>query len=262
MEPFNFESGKLKGVETLYFEDVEVQKTKGSLTSFSSMGPLSVLYFKNFDRFVLKLNGWTYPLMRRIPITSEGKIFTLPASNGFTYRLIFNNASETAFANFQTILSNNARFGDRKLSASPDDKVVRKTSGHKEGPTVAGLIKSGVDKIKEVTKGLGASKKTTTLSKKRMMPGSIKNTNYKKSAKATFKKDFFETEQKLTQKFLEHRTNNVNLTQSKEFADLKKTTEKVASTLFLKKEGVEEAILRQKDLIKARNFVAEPTEKK
>jgi len=95
-----------------------------------------------------------------------------------------------------------------------------------------------------------------------MMPGSIKNTNYKKSAKATFKKDFFETEQKLTQKFLEHRTNNVNLTQSKEFADLKKTTEKVASTLFLKKEGVEEAILRQKDLIKARNFVAEPTEKK
>jgi len=261
MDPFNFDSGKLKGVEVLYFEDVEVQKVKGNSTSFASMGPLSVLYFKNFDRFVLKLNGWTYPLMRRIPVTSEGKIFSFPASNGFTYRLIFNNPSAESFSNFETILSNNARIGDRKLSASPNDRIVRKTSGHKEGANVAGLIRSGVEKIKEAAKGLTSTKKAT-VAKKRMMPGSIKKTNYRKSAKATFKKDFFETEQKLTQKFLEHRKGNLNLTQTKEFAELKKTTDKVASTLFLKKEAIEDSILRQKDLIKARNFVADVAEKK
>jgi len=260
MEPFNFESGKLKGVETLYFEDVEVQKTKGDATSFSSMGPLSVLYFKNFDRFVLKLNGWTYPLMRRIPITADGKTFSLPAPNGFTYKLIFNNPSTQAFSNLETILSNNAKFGDRKLSASPDDKIGRKVSGHRE-VTVAGLIKAGVDKVKEVTKDLTATKKKP-ITKKRLMPDSIKNKNFKKEAKATFKKNYFETEKALTKKFNEHRTDNVNLKDIKEIADLKKTTDKIASTLFLKKEGVEEAIIRQKDLIKARSFVADKIEKK
>jgi len=260
MEPFTFESGKLKGLEVLFFEDVEVQKVKGDAISFSSMGPLSVLYFKNFDRFVLKLNGWTYPLMRRIPISSSDKTFTLPASNGFSYKLIFSNPSSQAFSNLETILSNNARMGDRKLSASPDDKIKRKISGQKE-VTVAGLVKAGVDKVKEMTKDLTPSKKKP-LAKKRLMPNSIKKRSFKKDAKTTIKKNFIATEKSLTKKFNEHRTGNTNLKEIREFADLKKTTEKVASTLFLKKEEVEDAILRQKDLIKARNFVSDAPEKK
>jgi len=252
------ETGTVKGIEVLFFEEAEVQKCKGDATSFAAIGPLSVLYFKDYDRFVIQLNDWKYPLLRRLPITtSSDRCYNLPGLHGFEFKLKINSMpSQDALKNFETILMNNSRFAMKqqdsmmtKAEKSPDDKLMR----HKGKETsmmekVTETAKHIIDSIKAKTETLKHGTKHIDSTKKRTHLKDIKNKDFKKTAHSTFKKDFFETHQKMTMEFLNKRKENPNMSHAMEFNDLKKTSENKAPAHFIFKEDLEEFILNNKDI--------------
>jgi len=252
MEPIFKESGKIKGVEVLFFDEAEVQKTKGNATSFAAIGPLSVLYFKDYDRFVIQLNDWRYPLLRRLNITTGAdRLFVLPGLNGFSFRLrIGGLPSQDAFKNFETILMNNSRLGNKKLETSPDDKLVR----HKLKDTsmmdkVSATAKNIMESIKIKTETFKTGTKHLTSTKKRTYLKDIKNKDFKKNAHSTFQKDFFESHEKLAKDFMMKRRENPNLTHAMDFSELRKTSDNHAPIQFIWREELEEAILNNKDVV-------------
>ena len=263
MEPFQKEHDKVKGIEVLFFEQAELEKSKGNDKSFAASGPLSVLYFKDYNRFVLHLNDWRYPLMRRLPVSSEksqgnSRSYEFPALNGFSYRLRINSSGNSALSNFDNILSNFSNFSmkgtdllPRKLEASPDDKLFRhqKEKESAPGEKIMGVLKHGFEKVMHATESLKPSNKKLVQRKKKYDLKDIKNKNFRKEAKSTFKKDFFANGEKSSKEFYEKRRNNSNLSQNKDFKDLLKTTESNAPALYLWKVELEEAILNNKDLI-------------
>jgi len=256
MEPVIFSSGKVSAVEVLYFEEAELLKTKGNTTSFGAIGPLSVLYFSEYKRFVLQLNDWKYPLIRRLAISGKDGSYILPALNGFTYTLKINTGVKEALTNLDTILSNNATFSFekggapiREVEKSPDDKVVRhqlKNTGMKE--TISETIKNIVETVKVKAATMKTGTKNLTSTKKRINQQEIKTKDFKSTAHSSFKTDFFKSSEKASQTFLQRRRENSNLTQHREFNDLKKTNTHAAPIFYICKEDIEEAILNNKDL--------------
>ena len=252
MEPIIKESGRVKGVEVLFFEEAEVEKTKNNATSFAAIGPLSVLYFKDYDRFVLQLNDWRYPLLRRLSVSrGNDNSFLLPGLHGFSFRLRINRyPTQDALKNFETILLNNSRMGGKALEASPDDKLMR----HKPKDTsimdkVTETAKNIMDTIKTKTETLKTGTKHITSTKKRTHLKDIKNKNFKKTAHTTFKKDFFESSLKQTQEFLQRRRENPNLSHAMDFKDLRKTSDSNAPVEFIPREEIEEVILNNKEIV-------------
>jgi hypothetical protein len=279
MEPILKDSEKIKGFEVLFFEEVELEKIKGNSTSFASMGTLSVLYFKEYSRFVLLLNDWKYPLLRRVPIISSSRTdngsrtYILPSSNGFSFHLRLNKISSLpALSNFESILNHNSSFSFKgeetnlfkKIETSPDDKLVRhlhKETGPKE--TITEMVKSGIEKIKSMTKTLTGKTKGLKSTKKRILLKDIKRRSFRKTAKTTLKKDFFMTNEKLTEEFLCRRKTNPFLTQSRDFESLKHVSESEVPIMFIRRDEIEEAILHNKDIASKGNFtLVMPTEKK
>jgi len=270
MEPVLFASRKIKGLEILYFEDVEVEKIKGNSTSFASMGPMSVLYFKDYNRFILQLNDWRYPLLRRLPIISSNKTemnsrtYILPGANGFSFQLrLLNIPNLQTLSNLETIFNHCSSFsykGEeinplRKIEASPDDKLVRhllKETGPKE--VIKEMLKTATEKVKVTTETLKMHTKNIKSTKKMMNLKEIKNRNFRKTAQTKFKKDFFMTGEKLTVEFMMKRSNNPFLSQGRDFESMKKATEKEVPILYEWKEEIEEAILRNKDIAIRGNF--------
>ena len=256
MEHVVYGSGRVSGVEVLFFEEAELQKTKSTTTSFGAIGPLSVLYFSEYKRFVLQLNDWKFPLVRRLSTSGQNGTYTLPALNGFVYTLTIANGSAQALANFDTILSNNSNFSFekggapiREVEKSPEDKVVRhqsKNTSAKEiiSETIKGLVENV--KVKAATMKTGTKNLTST--KKRISQKDIKTKDFKTTAHSSFKKDFFESSEKASQTFLQRRRENSNLTQNREFEELKKTSKSNAPILYICREDIEEAILNNKDL--------------
>jgi len=247
MEPFHKEHDKVKGIEVLFFDQADIEKFKGKNTSFASSGPLSVLYFRDYNRFVLHLNDWKYPLMRRLPVSSEksqgnSRIYEFPALNGFSYRLRINSSGNSALSNFDNILSNFSNFSmkgtdllPRKLEASPDDKLFRhqKEKESAPGEKIMGVLKHGIEKVMHATESLKPANKKLLSRKKKYDLKEFKTKNFRKEAKSTFKKDFFSNGEKLSKEFYEKRRNNPNLSQNKDFKDLLKTTESNAPALYL-----------------------------
>jgi len=277
MEPILKDSEKIKGFEVLFFEDVELEKIKGNSTSFASMGTLSVLYFKEYSRFVLLLNDWKYPLLRRVPIISSSRTengsrtYILPSSNGFSFHLRLNKISSLpALSNLETILNHNSSFSFKgeetnlfkKIETSPDDKLVRHP---KETPKeiISGIVKSGVEKIKSITESFKSKTKGPKSTKKRTYLKDIKRRSFRKCAKPTIKKDFFTCSEKCTEEFLSRRKTNPFLTQSRDFESLKHVSESDVPTMFIRRDEIEEAILNNKDIATRGNFtLVMPTEKK
>lgn len=275
MEPFTKEDGTVKGLEVLFIEDVEIMKIKGTVGYFAAGGNLSVLYFREYNRFVLKVNDWVYPLMKRIPVFAESgtisRIYLLPTLNGFTYRLIITNPTTPAFENLEVILNNSTNFtlGDTPgpRERSPDDKMRRPVTHSKDittgitsakpTSTITGLLKSGFEKVKHGVMGLGGTKNLTT-TKRRVMMSDIKTKDFRSEAKPTFKSTFFGDEYNLTQKFLGLRETNPNNLESKEFKELKKFSDSTLPSLYLNKEDLEEHIYRQKDLVEQRMYDSIP----
>jgi len=260
MDPIFHAFGTVEGNEILYFENAQVEKVKGNSVSFASVGTLSVLYFKDYDRFVLLLNDWKYPLLRRLPVVAEKHndnemTFIFPAANGFSYRLNLGYVpSFKSLNNFERILCGYSNFSFRgeetpfrKSEVSPDDKLTRKEKKD-TGITniISETIKLGVEKakvyagtIKTHTADLGSRKKALNLKE-------LKNRNFNKRAKATFNKAFFETGMKLTDEFVRERTNNINLVQHRELKDLKIGYQ--LPRLYIRKEELEDRILDNKEL--------------
>jgi len=248
MEPIFKAHDRIKGLEILFFEDAQIEKVKGGSTSFSSFGNLSLLYFKDYARFMLQLNDWKYPLMRRLPVFSLGgegnsRIYEFPALNGFTYRLKINNVhNNAALSNLESILATNSNFSTkgitgipRKLEASPDDKLTRHYKQKETGPTevIKGVLKQGIEKVKIASGTLKHGTKNLTSRKHKLELKDIKNKNFRKTAKPTFKKDFFTNGEKQSKEFLEKRMSNKNLTEYREFKDLLKTSDSMAPSLYL-----------------------------
>jgi len=242
----------IKGVEVLFFEEAEIQKMRGNTPIFAAMGPLSVLYFKDYHRFVLQLNDWRYPLMRRLNITGADKSFVLPGTNNATFNLrIMGNPSQDTLKNFETILMNNSRLGGKALEASPDDKLVRHKVSQETSfmDKVSATAKNIIDSIKAKTETIKTGTKNINSTKKRTHLKDIKNKDFKKTAHSTFKKDFFTTHEKMTQDFLSKRRENPNLNHALGFNDLMKTSDSKAPTHYLFKEEIEECILNNKEIV-------------
>lgn len=260
MEPILKDSRKVKGYEVIYFEEAEIEKVKGNDTAFASFGGLSVIFVKKYARFFFQLNDWRYPLMRRLNISSavgqgQGRTYILPAPNGYSYSLKILKGSSQAFDNLDTILSMNSKFSVigkelpiRKLEASPDDKLARrvlKETGPKE--IVTETVKQVIQKALNKAATLKTGTKYLTSTKKRINLKEIKNKNFRKEAHSKIKKDFFQSTEKLSNEFLEKRKNNINLSQIKEFDELKKIGD--FPTFYLSKEELEDNILNMKDLL-------------
>lgn len=264
MESFIKLNNTVKATEILFFERAEIDAIKGSATSFASAGSLSLLYFSDYSRYVLQLNDWRYPLLRRLPILAEkdemgGQMYLLPGLNGFFYRLRIESASNETIKNFETILSNTSNFSIkgqestfRKTETSPDDKLVR--SAKKESSfmnTASETMKQVTEKAKIAVKTIKTGTKGIDSRKKMVNIKDIKNKNFKKEARSTIKKDFFTSLEKLTNDFLRMRKENPNLTTMKDFKELSKMT---GPTLYIPREDIEEAILNNKDLASKGNF--------
>jgi len=261
-------SNKVKGTEVLFFQDAQIEKVKGSSTSFASIGTLSVLYFNDYNRYVLQINDWKYPLLRRLPIIAADKnelahrTYILPALNGFTFILKLNKIPNVqALANFESVLTNNSNFSYkglempyRKIESSPDDKLMR----HKPQETsifdiISETVKFGVEKMKVAAETFTAGTKNINNKKKIVYLKDIKNKNYRKTAHSTLNKNFFESHEKMTQDFLKMRRENINLIQARGIEDINQVSP--APEFFIAKEDIEEAILNNKDLATSGKFV-------
>ena len=164
--------------------------------------------------------------------------------------------SQDALKNFETILMNNSRFAMKqnvsmmsKAEKSPDDKLMR----HKGKETsmmdkVTETAKNIMENIKAKTETIKMGTKHIDSTKKRTHLKDIKNKNFKKTAHTTFKKDFFDTHQKMTMDFMNKRKENPNMRNVMDFNDLKKTHENKAPAHFIFKEDLEEFILNNKDI--------------
>ena len=262
MEPITKTSSKIQGTEVLFFEDAEVEKIKGTHTSYATVGPLSVLYFKDLHRFVLQINDWRYPIMRRLAIVGldknhpDSRSYILPAPNGFSFNLNINKvAHPEALKNFETILSNNSRFyfngepgPERQLDLSPTDKLMRhpsKDTGPKE--VISEIVKGLIEKVKISTKTMRSHTKNLTSTKKRIDLKDIKNKNFKKDAHSTFKKGFFESHHKETEEFLHKRRDNVNLTKARGYDEIRNTHN--VPNMYADKEEIENTILNLREMI-------------
>lgn len=271
MEPVQKLSGKVKGLEVLHFEDAEIQKIKNGLPSYAATGQLSVLYFKDFDRFFLRLNDWTYPLMRRMPLLGLDKSsvhcrrYSLPGPNGSVFNLAIDSCgSDQGFENLDAILQDCSKFSWKgqphtgKLDQSPDDKLTRhlkKETGFKEMISESfkhslQSIKNKIGTIKQGTKNMNSRKKMIDIK-------TIKNKNFRKEAKTTFSKDFFESGEKLSREFMKARSENLNLTLPKSYKEL--LSDSQAPALYFWKEELEEAILNYRDIASKGGFDLEKT---
>lgn len=255
MESFQKGSGKSQGIEVLYFEDAEISKNKGNDTSFAGFGGLSVLYFKDLNRFVLQLNDWRYPLLRKLNISSSSvkddpssRNYVLPAPNGFSYDLKINKvANSQAFENLNTIFDNNSRFSIfgkeiayRKLEASPE--LSRRSLNTNPKEIITETVKHVINKVQNTIATLKSGTANLNSRKKKLESKNILNKNFRKEAKSRIQKDFLKSSEKLSNEFLQKRKQNANLSQTKSFDELKKTSDNDAPSLYICKEEVEDAI--------------------
>lgn len=278
MESFLKQSGKIRGIEVLYFADAEIEKIQGNKPSFASFGPLSVLYFKDYNRFILQLNDWRYPLSRRLNISSSSskddsgsRTYNLPALSGSHYNLKINNVSNgQSFENFESILDNSSRFSVfgkeipyRKIEESPDDKFVsrgRKLSDAKE--MITETVKQVIQKVQRKASAFKSGTKNLTSTKKKLNLNELKTKDFRKDAKSRIKNDFISSTEKLSDEFLQRRKDNPNLTEAREFNDLKGTSDSQAPSLYLNKEEIEYAILKYKIINQRPASPEKPEEKK
>lgn len=246
MEPIQNLPGTVKGFEVLYFEEAEVTKNRGGSPSFATFGPMSVLYFPHYGRYILQINDWRYPLLRRFSVSSGGNgSYTLPGPNGSSFDLKITKPGQ-GLANLDALLE-----GTRKLEASPDDKLVRlaKKTHAETGPkeVISETLKQVGTKIKNKVATMKTGTKYLTSTKRRIDMKSLKNKNFKREARSTFKKDFFQSGEKMTQQFNQSRRENPTLGQNMKFEDLRKATH--GAVFYIPQVDVEEAILNGKDYV-------------
>lgn len=115
-EHIRLDPDRTLGIEILSFPGVEIEQTIGSKHSFNTVGTLDLLYFSEYNRFILSLHHWNFPLFKELPIikSSEGFIdpiiYILPIDDGF-YTLKFTQVFHVeAIENLETIFKHNSSF--------------------------------------------------------------------------------------------------------------------------------------------------------
>jgi len=262
-------SDMIEGVEVLFFSEAEVKKSKGFANVFATSGPLTVLYFKEYSRYVLKVNDWKYPLLRRIPIVPSEKhslasaSYVLPTLHGFTFTLTIEGvAGSQALVNFETILHENSNFSAhsqfeafRKVELSPDDKLSRLVQTK---PSTKEVISEAVDDtveiVKDVAHTIKADVKNMTSGKtsKRINLKELKTKNFKRSAVPSLNKEVLESSGKSHREFSKVRMENPFLTEK--LADTESINKSSLPTASMNRGDLEEAILKNKDLAVLGNF--------
>jgi hypothetical protein len=239
------EFGKVKGIEILTFKDAELERTFCNETRFGSVGVLQVLYFANYDRFVLSLNGWKYVLLKRIPIVSEwqalsGPItFTLPTYKGFYTLRIDKVPHIEALNNFETILLNNSKFSYKgECKTMPSGLLSR------------GLL-SPDDKFRGEVDPLDEPEEPTTSSQ--YEPG--KPNPLKRGDKV--KRGFKMIAHKLSKGLKRKGRHNLNLYQVRDLESMKQTTEVMASIHLFPRREVERWITFNKEVATQLGFEPE-----
>lgn len=107
---------EIRGIEVLSFPSAELQKHKVGENKFLGVGVLSVLYFPDYQRFILYLNEWTYCLLKRLPViaTSQSykaaRSYILPAYNGYYILKLPKIEHPEAVENLETIFKNTSKF--------------------------------------------------------------------------------------------------------------------------------------------------------
>jgi len=98
-----------KGLQVLTFENSTL--TTSIDHTFTSSGPLRVIYFPSQVRFMLNVNDWNYALTKRLPVTASSSTdensrhYILPGPKGtFTLKLS-KLPSQAAIHNFDTIMN-------------------------------------------------------------------------------------------------------------------------------------------------------------
>jgi len=141
----------------------------------------------------------------------------------------------------------------RTRESSPEDKLVRhhnKDTGIKE--IISGNIKSTMQKVYNKAATLKSGTKYLTSTKKRINLKDIKNKDFKKEAKSSFKNDFLRKGDIATYEFWAKRRNNKNMFEAREYSHLVKSHDVPELEVF--REDLEESILKNKDLAISGNF--------
>ena len=142
--PTNYDPEKTIVSEILSFDGAELETSKYGHRTFTTAGTLSVLYFKDYNRFILSLNDWKYVLFPQSDIFKITSSFTAP----ILYNLPFSQGSFTlsltkvphieAVKNLETIFSCNASFAlqnELDLEADKENVNPRRTfREHLYGP--------------------------------------------------------------------------------------------------------------------------------
>jgi len=107
---------KTLGIEILSFDDVELYHCSNDREHFDSMGTLKVVYFRDFQSFVLYLNDWSYLLLKELPILkstthpSGSLLYYLTSKDMILCLKFLQNTQKESLQNFDTIVENNSNF--------------------------------------------------------------------------------------------------------------------------------------------------------
>ena len=213
-----YESENLAGYEVLNFEGAELTKTEGDKTSFVSVGNLSVLYFKEIDRFMLWLGQWDYILLKRLHVTGSGSVdaasrwYKLPSKDGFYTIKIAKIQHPEAVQNLETILSYNTTFFHQGEERPLREGDLSPTEGEDE------LFEDFSDALSGSTEGIAPEKKLRASDK--------------------IKRSFAKISDKLARTFAWGKKSNVNLTQVRDITSIKATSEDLVSIFSIPSEDV------------------------
>lgn len=206
----DYDAEKIKGIEVLSFDHVELTRNRLGKNTFIDVGTLAVVFFPEMNRFILFLGDWEYALLKRIPIVAssrtemKSRMYNLPTYTGF-YNLKFNKIIHPeAIQNFETILSYYSKF-----SYYDEETLVR----HVEVSPDASFIEEEAQPEIPVTEGSTVTRKSTEmLVSDDAHPGKLKGAQ-------RIKKGFAKLADKLRGPS-RHQANNFYLTQVLDISNL------------------------------------------
>jgi hypothetical protein len=249
-DPIKTDFGKIKAIEVLTFKEAELERTLNGLTTFGTVGVLQILYFANYDRFVLSLNDWKYALLKRLPVTGaessgHGPIsYTFPTYNGF-YTLTLPKVNHLeGLKNLETILINNTRF-----SYKGTENILRNSTG----------ARSPDDRFRRLEMTPGADENYDPISTSQY-PSSFDTTtdaphslSKGQRMKRGFKKFGFIFKRKMSRK----EKNNLNNYQARDIDSIKKTNEIQAAIHHYPRREIERWITYNKEIANSLGYYAE-----
>ena len=208
----------LSGLEVLNFEGTELTKTEGDKASFICIGNLSVLYFKELDRFMLWLNQWDYVLLKRLHVTGSGSVdassrwYNFPSKNGFYTLKMTKIQHSEAIQNFETILSYNTTFFQQGEDRPVREGDMSPLEGEDE------IYEDFSDALSTSTEGAAPEKKLRATDK--------------------IKRSFAKITDKLSRSLAWGKKSNVNITQLRDIESIKATSEDLISVFRISTEDV------------------------